>query len=354
MARGDGAARSSELSARAARLHQELRVVGPPPPTRVGALRAGLSLLAPLAILAVAGRLDLGLYATFGALTGVHGGVVAYGGRWRMQAACGGVLALSVLVGSACAIEVSPAWGPWAVVPLAAVWAALAAAGSDRWGWLPPGPMFSVFAVASCASVPLPADHLPAVLLTVLGAAAWAFGLALIEELLVPRLRAAPPRPLARPRQPAARERIHLLRCAAAVAVAGLVMTAVGADHPYWAMVSAVVPFARPGLRFQVARAIHRVVGTLLGLGLAAPLLWADLPPFAVVLLLAVLQVGIELVITRHYGWAMLLITPLALLAIQLAHPTPVGPLLASRFVETLVGAAIGLLTAVLTRQRRA
>jgi hypothetical protein len=351
VARGDDA--GSELSARAARLHDELRTVGPPPPTRGGAVRAGLSLLVPLTVLAATGRLDLGLYATFGALTGVHGGAIAYRGRWRMQAACGAVLALSVLVGSLFAVEVPAVTERWAVVALAAVWAALAAAGSDRWGWLPPGPMFPVFAIASCASVPLPADHLPLVALTVLGAAAGAFALALAEELVVPRLREAPERPPARPRQSPARERIHLVRCAVAVAAAGALMTAVGADHPYWAMVSAVVPFARPGLRFQVARGIHRVVGTLLGLGLAAPLLWADLPPVAVVLLLAALQVGIELVITRHYGWAMLLITPLALLAIQLAHPTPIGPLLASRFVETLVGAAVGMLTAWLTRQRR-
>lgn len=341
--------RTRDLTARAARLHRELREVGPPPPTRVAAVRAGLALLLPLGLLAAVGRLDLGLYASFGALTGVHGGAVPYRGRWRAQVACGAVMALSVTVGSAFAVA---AIGAWAIVPLTAVWAALAAAGSDRWGWIPPGPMFPVFAIAGCASIPLHADHLPLAVLTVAAAGLWAIALGVAEERLVPRFRPEPSRPPARPRQPARRELIHLVRCAAAVAVAGGLMTAAGADHPYWAMVSAVVPLARPGLRIQVARGIHRVVGTLVGLGLAAPLLWADLPVVAVVLLLAGLQVGIELVITRHYGLAMALITPLALLAVQLAHPSPVGPLLASRFLETLVGSLIGTAAAVLTRQR--
>lgn len=342
--------RTRDLSERAARLHHELRDVGPPPPTRAAAVRAGLALLVPLALLGATGRLDLGLYASFGALTGVHGGAVPYRGRWRSQVASGAVLALSVAVGSAFAAA-SP--GAWAIVPLTALWAALAAAGSDRWGWIPPGPMFPVFAVAGCASIPLRADHLPLAVLTVVAAGLWAIALGVAEEVVVPRFRPAAARPPARPRQPARRELLHVARCAVAVAVAGGLMTAVGADHPYWAMVSAVVPLARPGLRIQVARGIHRILGTLVGLGLAAPLLWADLPVVAVVLLLAGLQVGIELVITRHYGLAMALITPLALLAVELAHPAPVGPLLASRFLETLVGSLIGTAAAVLTRQRR-
>ncbi|GGF48729.1 hypothetical protein GCM10011519_23460 [Marmoricola endophyticus] len=143
------------------------------------------------------------------------------------------------------------------------------------------------------------------------------------------------------------------MRCLVVVALAGGLMTALGTEHAYWAMVSAVVPFARPGLRTQLTRGAHRILGTLAGVALAALLLALSPPALVTVLLIGVLQGLTERVVTRHYAAALVLITPLALLAIQLAHPEPVGDLLASRLLETVAGAAIGMAAAVLTRERR-
>jgi uncharacterized membrane protein YccC len=52
-----------------------------------------------------------------------------------------------------------------------------------------------------------------------------------------------------------------------------------------------------------------------------------------------------ELFVLRHYSLALLFITPLALLMVQLGHPQPVGPLLQARVVETAVGVTVGLAT---------
>ncbi|MEQ6903097.1 FUSC family protein [Nocardioides sp. YIM 152588] len=329
----------------ARRVRHELRRFGPAPPTRVAAVRTGLTLLVPLLVLLALDRLDLAIYATFGAFTAVYGGAAVYAGRWRQQVSGG--LALLLAVATGCLTAALDA-GAWAVVPVAAAWASIAAATSDLRGWRPPGPMFVVFAVATTASVPLTAADLPAALLTAAATAALGLCGGVVEERLT-RPRTGPPPVVRRPRH---REVVQLVRCAAAVAVSGAAMTAAGVPHPSWAMAASVVPLARPGLHLQLASALHRVAGTVAGLVLAGTLLWLDLPALAVVLLLAALQVGTELLITRHYGLALVLITPLALLAVQLSHPEPAADLVLARLAETLVGVAVGVLAAVLTRER--
>lgn len=324
---------------------QELRRIGPPVPTRVSAVRAAVTLLVPLVLLAAWGRLDLSLYATFGAFSSVYGGAAVYRGRWRQQRAGALTLTLAVASGSLAAATIG---GQWTVVPLAAAWAAIAATLSDRNGWRPPGPVFAVFAVASSASVPLVLADLPAVLGTIVATAAFGLALGVLEERVVRPSEPGPPIP----HIAAARARLHALRCLAVVAVAGAAMTASGITHPYWAMVAAVAPLIRPGLHLQIARGLHRVGGTVAGLAVAALLLALDLPEPVVIALLVALLFSTELVVTRHYGFALVLITPLALLAVQLAHPVALGELLASRLIETVVGSMLGVGVAILTRER--
>jgi len=55
----------------------------------------------------------------------------------------------------------------------------------------------------------------------------------------------------------------------------------------------------------------------------------------------------------RNYAIALIAVTPLALLMIQLVAPAPAGELLVDRGVETLIGAAVGILLAWLTRGPR-
>ena len=96
------------------------------------------------------------------------------------------------------------------------------------------------------------------------------------------------------------------VRDAVAVVVAGGAAVALGIGHPYWAMVSAVAPLGVRGVTGQLGRAVHRVVGTLLGLLPSAALLALDLRGVALVLLVAVLQFVTELLVGRNYGLALL------------------------------------------------
>lgn len=336
--------------------------------TLPAALRAGVSVAGPLALLAALGRTDLALYATFGAFTAVYGRRPDGSADPRVQVRLAGVLVAAVATGVAVSLGAA---GPWLAVAVTAVWAGLAAHLSDRQQWRPPGPLFAVFAVGACSAVAVgsAAAALEAVG-TACATAAFALALTAASGPLVRRLarRRATPAPGAAPTAgPAAgpvrsaqavaptgagRRRVQVARCAVAVAVAGALGVATTSHHPYWAAVAAVAPLAAATPSAQLVRAAHRALGTLGGLGLAAVLLSVPLPLLGLVAVAAVLQVLAELLVVRHYGAAMLVITPLALLMGQLAHPVPVAVLLADRGLETLVGVAVGVVVVLVTRPR--
>ncbi len=152
------------------------------------------------------------------------------------------------------------------------------------------------------------------------------------------------PRPQFRDALDPVGSRAHLLRYVVALSAAGALSTGLGWEHPYWAMVAAVVVLAVPDLASRLVRGLQRMVGTLLGIGIAAAVLarshrqgvWA-------VVVIAALQVLAELFVGRNYALALLFVTPLALMMGQLVAPSPVGPLLGDRLLETVVGSFVAM-----------
>jgi hypothetical protein len=282
----------------------------------------------------------------FGAFPTVYGGPRRWSGRIRLQITMG--VLLTGAVADAAAVGTFDN-RRWVAIPVVAGWAVLAAALSDRFRWRPPGPLIPVFAVATASAVPARGSDVIAAPLACAGTAMFAILLGVAEHAVFGGRdpRPDPPFPL-----PAGRQRLHAIRCGAAVAVAGTVATGAGIGRPSWAMVAAVVPLGIPGLRAQVRRGVHRAGGTLLGLGLAAAVLELRLPTIAVVMCLAFLQILTELVVVANYLLALVFITPMALLLVHLSVPGPTAPLLEDRLAETLIGLAVGLTTAALTRQR--
>jgi hypothetical protein len=321
--------------------------LAPAPGVQWTALRISSVLLAGLSLLWSLDRLEWSLYVTFGAFATVYGGAAPSPRRWRLQAALGAVLTCAVATGAAAGVSADRRW---VAVPLAAAWAAAAAAASDRFAWRPPGPMFPVFAVATCASIPTAPATVPAAVAVTATTAAASVLLGAVEVAV--RRPAGGASPGGPPRHSLRRQRVHAVRCGVAVLVAGSVATSCGISHPYWAMVAAVVPLTAADLRAQVVRGVHRAAGTALGVLVAACLLVAPLPTFALLLVVVLLQAAAELMVVRHYGAALVLITPLALLSADLAHPQPVGQVVGARLLETLLGVAVGVVVAVLTRDR--
>ncbi|PUB26259.1 fusaric acid resistance family protein [Promicromonospora sp. AC04] len=338
------------------------------------ALRAAASVAVPMLVLWATGHLEWSLYATFGAFTSLFGRTVPIRARLLMQVQAGGVLVASVLLGTLIAV-LSPTASAagWVVVPVAAVWATAVAILSHRLRWHPPGPLFPVFALGACSSVPVGPDRLPVALAVTVVAALFALALTAAIARFESGAAAAPtparppaPASASAPAQapapahaPAGRSgpapewtlSHYLVRYAMGVAVAGAIATAVG--HPYWAMVAAVVPMSAPDAAGRLTRAAQRLAGTLVGVVIAWVLLTAAPPPLVVITIAALLQAGAELYVGRNYGVAMLFITPLALSMAQLANPVPVGELVADRALDTLVGVAVAVVITLLTHERR-
>ncbi len=113
----------------------------------------------------------------------------------------------------------------------------------------------------------------------------------------------------------------HAGRFFLATSIAGALGLLSGMSHSYWAMVAAAAPIAAPDLSARLQRGVHRMVGTLGGVGVTAFLLSLQLETWHIVVFVILLQFLAELFIGRNYSIALLFITPLALLMTQLAHP---------------------------------
>lgn len=306
------------------------------------AIRAAISLAVPLLVLWAIGRLDLSIYASFGAFASLYGRHDGYADRIRMQAAAGGMLIVVMLIGTAAAVlEASTGIRVMIVAFTATVVTLLAAA----WRWHPPGALFAVFATGACAT--LPADPRSFLDVLVVGGASAAFSVALTASIAYSRRRGRLG-PVERRRTPSSWDAVaQAVTVGIGALLAGLAGLALIGDHWYWAMVGAVAALGGAKLTARVIRGLQRLTGTLLGVLIAAGLLALDLPPLATIGVAVLCQVGAELYVGRNYGIAMLFVTPLALLMIQLVAPADPGMLLADRALDTLIGVAIGTAVAV-------
>ncbi|WP_460717938.1 FUSC family protein [Nocardia heshunensis] len=137
------------------------------------------------------------------------------------------------------------------------------------------------------------------------------------------------------------------LRVATAGVVAGVVAGATGSQHPHWAILTALIILqAGPDRVHGGVRALQRLFGTALGLGMFAALIQLQPSGFALVAVLAVLQFGVELFITRNYALAAIFFTPVALIAGGAGlGGQAIGAVMRDRLVETAIGVVVALLT---------
>lgn len=307
------------------------------------AARAVLSVGAPLLVLLLLNRLDLSVYASFGAFAALYGRTDQPRPRLVMQATAGGVLVASMLLGTAVSALSTPALLSVAVV------AALAAAVTllaYRAQWHPPGALFAVFAAGATASFPATGTAFATVLLVGGASVTWSL---LVTTVFVLARRGS----WARPRRPRPAIGSVAWEMTATVGVAALLAGVAGVllvgTHWYWAMVGAVAAVGGAHVTARLIRGVQRLVGTLLGVVIAAGLLALHLPPWLVIIVAVTLQAGAELFVGRNYGIAMLFITPLALLMVSLASPVAPEMLLRDRIIETLIGVAVGTLVAIVS-----
>ncbi|MDM7855979.1 FUSC family protein [Cellulomonas alba] len=149
-------------------------------------------------------------------------------------------------------------------------------------------------------------------------------------------------------------DRRPLLRLFVAGLAAGGVAHASGSSHSAWAVMGATATLTVASTGQAVVRGAQRAAGTVAGALVAWPLLEAHLPFAAVAALVVALQLVTEVVVMRHYGLAMLTITPMALLMVSLAGTGDPTALTVDRVLCTLLGAVVALVALVVVPDRQA
>ncbi len=144
---------------------------------------------------------------------------------------------------------------------------------------------------------------------------------------------------------------VSAFRVAVGAAVAGAIAVVSGLGRPDWAILGAVLVLQLgPDRVHGSIRGVQRVVGTIGGVGLYAILHTLDLHVGLLIVVLALLNVLIELTVVTNYAVAVLFITPLALL---MGGPaTPLSEQVRERILETSLGVAVALAAAWLLLPR--
>ena len=313
------------------------------------ALRTGLGIFVPLLVLFFMDRMDLVVFAVFGAFAGIYGRVDGYWNRLRMQLRSGilffVLIALALLASTYWVDHAHPQTQAWQVVGATTVVAGACAVAAGLLRLRPTGSLFHIFAFAAIASIAHPAPiwqgllvaALTIVLSLLLGAAGavgqWA---SLWQRTPLPPLSDHVKKAIW------VEGLFHLLAAGVAGVLANVVGSRVDAGHNYWAMVAAVVPLVGHTTRLRLRRGWHRMCGTLGGMVLMALLILINPPVWVLIFAIAVFQFATELLVMRNYFLAQVFVTPLALVGVSLATGLSTA-VMYDRVVETLIGCVVGM-----------
>jgi uncharacterized membrane protein YccC len=116
-------------------------------------------------------------------------------------------------------------------------------------------------------------------------------------------------------------------------------------ERPYWVPISCLAVIQGANLRMVWNRHAQRVLGTLAGLALAWLLLELHLNQWSLVAAMVTLTFLIETLVVRHYGLAVIFITPLTIFLAEAtgAHQQAAEIIMQARAVDIAVGSFFGL-----------
>lgn len=141
-----------------------------------------------------------------------------------------------------------------------------------------------------------------------------------------------------------------MARVAIGVPIAGGIAALLGISHAYWAMAAAVLVLHLGADRARtLRRGAQRLLGTWLGLGLAAAVLATHPQGWWLALVLALLSFAIEMLVVRNYTLACVFITATALTIGSAGHRVDVSDLLLARGLDTAIGCAVGAIVFLAT-----
>jgi hypothetical protein len=284
------------------------------------------------------GNIALGVAAALGTFVFLYVPDAPLRRRVAVLAGCGIAMCASHAVGLLA--------GHWKVsaAPFVGLLAMVLTIGARRVRLNPPAGLFFVMAAAIGVYADAPLAAIPLRVALIALGALMAVGAGAIYALIVPQSEAAR---LAPPPPPLGREALLLDPAIIGLAVAislGLAQV-LEIERPYWAPVSCLAVIQGASLRAIWTRQAHRMAGTVLGLGLAGAIFSLPLDPLRVAVAITALCLVIEAAVVRHYGFAILFVTPMSILLAEAPRlgEVPPGLLMEARLFDTLIGSAVGL-----------
>jgi Fusaric acid resistance protein-like len=143
---------------------------------------------------------------------------------------------------------------------------------------------------------------------------------------------------------PSPRTQILAARLVVACLMAGTVAILLGMPRPDWAVITAaMILHQAPDRVLGSWRALHRCIGTVLGVGLLAALSTPLQHPVGLVVIVALLMAGTEAFLVVNYSIAMVFITPLAMILGELSPPASTAEVGINRITETLLGVCVAI-----------
>lgn len=326
---------------------QESLAVSPPPSIRnanIAGLQAALSILAALATVHLSPWPYLVGFPALGALAALFGRYASIARRRQIVLICGALLTAGVFLPSLISFAGAP---PAAMVLLLALFAGAFTIAVSRWGLGGPGAVIFVFATGAVMG---PVDSWITVVERSLGTA-WGAMLAWLICTLTDRLRAqeviipgvSKGKPALFSHQLMAAGRITV-----GAAIAAGIAYAAGWHYPAWAAIGATSVMQGGHLHVTMNRSLQRMAGTVLGACIVWAILAQDPPFWFMVGAIVVFQFVTEVIIGYNYALGQITITPMALLMTHLASPVANSNMPVERVMDTIVGAAIGIVFAVI------
>lgn len=209
----------------------------------------------------------------------------------------------------------------------------------------PPAGLFVMMSTAIALFIPVSLSQiLSATGLVMLGS-----GFSLIMALLYSLFLLA-----TRPRAALPRDSYQPETLSESIMVAGFVSLALSIalllqmSYPYWAAVSCFIIIQGIHLRTMWVKQFHRLLGTLIGMGLAAWMLSWQLSSWQVAMAIFIMMLGIESLVDRHYGLAVILITPLTIFIAEYGSGLPLSKqiyqqVIQARMLDTALGCLVGI-----------
>lgn len=130
---------------------------------------------------------------------------------------------------------------------------------------------------------------------------------------------------------------------ATSVALSLLAARLLHLQNPYWVPISCAAILQGGTFRAVWHRKVHRIVGTALGMGISWFLFPRIPDPLAMAITVTLLVFIVEFLVTRHYGLAVIFITPLTVCFAEFASGgVPIHDLFTARLIDITLGSLIG------------